>query len=397
MKTTMNHCHPLTYYLQYQSSHITFPIMSSELSEQIERYVLQFRTPIKYLEASLNQHMPEYLYGHLQDRIYHARQQCSVLKDDYIKTTKRLTNLLLTTNGNQLDTSTIFKEFNLDEQNNALDTSIDQLMKEISDLENAVQLDTNLELISEQDIDENETLTETDSMSEVDIHSTNLLTTDSAVDVSSSSSSSSPSSPSPLLNKPPVPRSNEVYNVLLLGESGVGKSLFINAFVNYLTYDRLDQAQSNRTTVLIPVSFTMTVGDDFKEQTVQLGNSPDDINNEDFSHPGQCVTQHCKSYVFHLDDGSKLCLIDTPGFGDTRGIDQDNLNLEHIFRYINHLTHINAICFLLKPNLSRLNIFFRSCFTQLFDFLGTDISQKLIFCFTNARSTSYAPGVLLHY
>jgi hypothetical protein len=33
-------------------------------------------------------------------------------------------------------------------------------------------------------------------------------------------------------------------NILILGESGVGKSTFINAFINYLTFSSLDQAMS---------------------------------------------------------------------------------------------------------------------------------------------------------
>ncbi|CAF3407339.1 unnamed protein product, partial [Rotaria socialis] len=99
-------------------------------------------------------------------------------------------------------------------------------------------------------------------------------------------------------------------------------------------------------------------------------------------------------YVFHLNDTdqTKLRIIDTPGFGDTRGIEQDHKNMQHILEYINNLTHLNAICFLLKPNASRLNIFFQSCLTQLFSLFGTNALNNIIFCFTSARSTFYTPG-----
>ncbi|CAF4678898.1 unnamed protein product [Rotaria sp. Silwood1] len=185
----------------------------------------------------------------------------------------------------------------------------------------------------------------------------------------------------------------DIINILLLGETGVGKSTFINAFVNYLTFASLKQAESSKPVVLIPVSFLMTVGDNFDECIVKFGDI-DDSNNEDFDHPGQAVTQHCKSYVFNLNDSDqrKLRIIDTPGFGDTRGIEQDDLNMEHILEYVNNLTHLNAICFLLKPNASRLNIAFRSCFTQLFSLLDPNAFSNIIFCFTNARSTFYTPG-----
>ncbi|CAF3955353.1 unnamed protein product [Rotaria sp. Silwood2] len=186
---------------------------------------------------------------------------------------------------------------------------------------------------------------------------------------------------------------NEIINILLVGESGVGKSTFINAFVNYLTFKTFNEAEQGKPVVLIPVSFLMTVGKDFEEHTVKFGNS-DSYNNEDFDHPGQSVTQHCKSYIFHLNDinKKKLRIIDTPGFGDTRGSDQDDANMQHILEYINELTHLNAICFLLKPNTSQINSFFVTCLTQLLDLLGSNARQNIVFCFTNARSTFYTPG-----
>ena len=188
-------------------------------------------------------------------------------------------------------------------------------------------------------------------------------------------------------------QSDDIINILLLGESGVGKSTFINAFVNYLIFKSLGEAEQGKTIVLIPVSFLMTTGNNFEEHIVKLGDQ-DNFNNEDFDHPGQSVTQHCKSYVFHMRDtyGKKIRIIDTPGFGDTRGLHQDDLNMQHILEYVNNLIHLNAICFLLKPNTSRINNFFLTCLNQLVDLLGPNARHNIVFCFTNARSTFYTPG-----
>ncbi|CAF5087328.1 unnamed protein product [Rotaria magnacalcarata] len=90
--------------------------------------------------------------------------------------------------------------------------------------------------------------------------------------------------------------------------------------------------------------------------TIPLPPSESSLNNENFTATGQSITQHCKSYTFDLHDGGRrtVRIIGTPGFGDTRSTDQHDQNIEHILQYINILTHLNAICFLLKPNASRL-------------------------------------------
>ena len=202
-------------------------------------------------------------------------------------------------------------------------------------------------------------------------------------------SSVMPQPPSP----PPPASTEDTINILLLGESGVGKSTFVNALANYLAFDTFEDARSNSPIVLITISFLITTGDHFEEHIIKFVDF-DHSNNENFDNPGQSVTQQCRSYVFtfHRSNGRKVRLIDTPGFGDTRGVAQDELNIEHVLRYIHQLTHLNAICFLLKPNSSQLNLFFRTCLIQLFTLLGPEAQQNISFCFTNARATFYTPG-----
>ena len=181
-------------------------------------------------------------------------------------------------------------------------------------------------------------------------------------------------------------------NIVLFGETGVGKSTFINAFANYLKFDTLKQAEKGTPIVLIPVSFLITTGDNFDEHTVNFGNA-DKSNNENFEHPGQSVTQQCRSYEFTTNKKTKIRIIDTPGFGDTRGVEQDEYNMKNITDYINRLPHLNAVCLLLKPNGSRLNIFYRTCLLQFYSLMKARFpTQKVAFCFTNARSTFYTPG-----
>ena len=187
-------------------------------------------------------------------------------------------------------------------------------------------------------------------------------------------------------------------NVLLLGETGVGKSTFINALANYMRFESLKDMEENDPIVLIPTSFLVTTRiikrinsriTDFNEITIRFG-EPD--SNEQNNDQGQSVTQQCKSYRISINDQTKLNIIDTPGIGDTRGLSQDQLNIEHISSFIQKFHHLKAVCILLKPNIERLHPSFRLYLFQLFQILHPNIRKNIIFCFTNARSTLYMPG-----
>ncbi|CAF3818527.1 unnamed protein product [Rotaria sp. Silwood1] len=192
-------------------------------------------------------------------------------------------------------------------------------------------------------------------------------------------------------SSPPTPLSstNDFINILLLGESGVGKSTFINAFANYLHFQTLADAEKAEPIVIIPVSFLITINDNFDEKIIKFGHID---SNENHNNAGQSVTQHCKSYVFNISNEKKLRIIDTPGFGDTRGIDQDDLNMEGIFSFLHNINYLNGICLLFKPEVVQLNLYWQSCLIQLFDYFGENIVNNFIFCFTNARSTFFTPG-----
>ena len=188
---------------------------------------------------------------------------------------------------------------------------------------------------------------------------------------------------------PPRVDSTEI-NVLLLGETGIGKSTMINALVNYLAFESIEQTENDRTIITIPVAFTMMSDDQLEECVIKGGEHEN--SNEDFDHLGQTTTQHCQSYIFKLRKNTKLRIIDTPGIGDTRGTSQDDQNIQSILSSVNHLSHLNAVCILLKPNVTRLHVLFRWCLEQIFDFLGPDARQNILFCFTNSRSTFFSPG-----
>ncbi|KAK9717876.1 Ankyrin repeats (3 copies) [Popillia japonica] len=178
----------------------------------------------------------------------------------------------------------------------------------------------------------------------------------------------------------------ETYNLLLVGETGVGKSTFVNAFANYLIFETLEQAKESKTMYsLIPSNFTLT-DVNLEEHLIKFGT---DSNESEV--PGASATQAARSYVFEIGN-VRIRLIDTPGIGDTRGIGKDEENFDQVLTVIGELKNIHGICILLKPNNARLDVLFEYCFKELLSRLQKDASQNIMFVFTNSRSTSYRPG-----
>jgi hypothetical protein len=423
--------------------------LDASFNSEIEQHFLQMSTSIKYLESYYNENKPSVLRQYFAGQLYDMCMQLSDVKKKYINELDRFAKLVIDFRKGSIEKIHIQEALN-DDQQKTLKKNIAELTENKNNLEAKPQLITELQkqqfqywnvaehsldgrnnlqtveqkLIKDDQLDRilcsNDTLNK-DKLLEfnqlrdqlVQQHQSNpelrlfyadfpnysneltdiiILPRDKVNHTEGASNHITFQQPM----KPPISAatpSDDAINILLLGESGVGKSTFINAFVNYLKFGTLKEAESQQPVVLIPVSFLITFGNNFEERLIKFGYL-DGTNNEDFDHPGQSVTQRCKSYLFNLNriDNRKLRIIDTPGFGDTRGLDQDDLNMQHILEYINNLTHLDAVCFLLKPNVMRLNNYFRTCVTQLLDLLGPNARQNIIFCFTNSRCTFYTPG-----
>ncbi|CAB4395285.1 unnamed protein product [Rhizophagus irregularis] len=186
---------------------------------------------------------------------------------------------------------------------------------------------------------------------------------------------------------PSAPSQDET-NILLLGETGVGKTTFVNAFANYLKFKTLSDAKSGDIEIFVSSKFTIT-DENYNNKVIKIGKAD---SNEQLENVSASSTQECRSYIFHLAKNKRIRLIDTPGIGDTRGIDQDKKNFENILNFISNFKFLNGICILLKPNNSRLNVVFRFYIQELLSNLHKNAKDNIAFCFTNSRGTFYRPG-----
>ena len=109
---------------------------------------------------------------------------------------------------------------------------------------------------------------------------------------------------------------SNIAKVLVIGETGSGKSTFINYLTNYFLGGTLQNIK-----VAIPSKYRPQITEQFSHCENNLRDTT------------QSKTDRCNQYIF-VDPNSpaqrQYLFLDTPGLSDTRGAEQDNVNMMKI-------------------------------------------------------------------
>ncbi|KAL3957312.1 hypothetical protein ACCO45_007890 [Purpureocillium lilacinum] len=178
----------------------------------------------------------------------------------------------------------------------------------------------------------------------------------------------------------------EEYNILILGDSGVGKSTFLNAMMNYLAFDSLDEAMNDTG----PLQYTIPSSFTWKEREVVVGQEHESVW-ERISSAGRSATRKARTYCFNLD-GKIFRFIDTPGTNDTDGPDQDDKNAKDILNMLESIKKLSAVLIMFKTNETRISDHFRKSVTDLLSRLHRDTTKNILFGFTNAHASDFESG-----
>nr|CAH0113073.1 unnamed protein product [Daphnia galeata] len=150
--------------------------------------------------------------------------------------------------------------------------------------------------------------------------------------------------------------------ILLMEETGSGKTTMINAMINYV----------------LGVEFE----DDFRFKLV------DEQVNQNQAHS---QTQGVTAYDLHHQNGFRipfsLTIVDTPGFGDTRGPERDNEITSAIQEFFNHqngIQELDAVAFVVKSSDFRLTPSQTYIFNSVLNIFGKDIRENIRFLVTFA-------------
>ena len=189
-------------------------------------------------------------------------------------------------------------------------------------------------------------------------------------------------------------RKRRVFNILLLGQTGTGKSTFINSMANYFTYSNFKEAlQVNEPICLLPAQFSITLST-MEDIVVKLQGYNRGDTNERHNTPASSCTLEPRVYEF-LSDEIEYHVMDVPGIGDVDGTEQDSRNKAAILRKLKEFKVLHGIFILLNSVGPRLTPEIKSCYNEILMELHRNATPNIMFVVTNSRSANYLPGTAM--
>ncbi|XP_059914114.1 uncharacterized protein LOC132462554 [Gadus macrocephalus] len=143
--------------------------------------------------------------------------------------------------------------------------------------------------------------------------------------------------------------------IMVLGATGAGKSTLVNGMINYI--------------------LGVTWDDTFRFKLVDEGTAKSNAHSQ---------TSEVTVYKLNHREGFQidysLTIVDTPGFGDTRGIERDKMimsQLEILFSTKRGVSEIDAICFVAQASLARLTPTQKYVFDSVLSIFGKDVADNI--------------------
>ncbi|KIY66908.1 hypothetical protein CYLTODRAFT_354146 [Cylindrobasidium torrendii FP15055 ss-10] len=148
------------------------------------------------------------------------------------------------------------------------------------------------------------------------------------------------------------------FTILLVGETGVGKTCFLSFFANVI--------EGRSPAEYVPVH---------------------DINNEQGGSQKCSQTQAARVYEFRSRNDVRIRILDTPGLADTRGISKDQEHKKNIAETIqNYIPVVNAVIVLANGTQPRLGVATDYALTTLSSIFPRSLRDNIAFLFTNVSN-----------
>ena len=162
----------------------------------------------------------------------------------------------------------------------------------------------------------------------------------------------------PALGPADVTKSDEWYNILLIGQTGSGKTSFLNLMCFFHAIEQVGWEAA------------------LEKRQQTFHNTT--LENSEKMKSGTNASSH---YQIKFGD-LKLGIVDTPGFGDTRGLEKDKENVKNIVEKVNEVSYIHAICLIINGTESRMTPQLRYVVSEISAILPKATVSNILVIFT---------------
>ena len=171
------------------------------------------------------------------------------------------------------------------------------------------------------------------------------------------------------------------FKMLLIGETGSGKTSFLNLLYNCGTVQALG------------CGFGQEGLEHFRQfNNIQLENAQSIISMKSKTNDAT---------LYNVEVGElKVGIIDTPGFGDSAGLKQDKINAKKIIDVLKKEDYINCVCLIINGRQARASASLQYVLTEITAILPREILQNVIVVFSNTGDPldlNFDPNELTEY
>ena len=168
---------------------------------------------------------------------------------------------------------------------------------------------------------------------------------------------------------------------VILGRTGAGKTTFINSLVNHFYGLKYDEDRA----IAISQEQTLRDPETGREIKIRLTSNIEQFKNKQSDVGGaQSLSQTTKPNIYDFENSFyKLTIIDTPGLGDTGGIETDKQHCKNIINAVAALSDFNAIVLVHKANDCRKDVLLAYLITEFKGMLPKDCKDNFLICFTS--------------
>ncbi|KYQ93281.1 hypothetical protein DLAC_05942 [Tieghemostelium lacteum] len=155
-------------------------------------------------------------------------------------------------------------------------------------------------------------------------------------------------------------------SILVIGETGSGKSTLINTLTNYFLNGTLDKLK-------------VAIATKYLKQTENFDNNEKNVIDRTSSQTDSCIKYDFKTndYIYSF--------IDSPGLSGTRGIKQEEINMDKIMRAAEQAKSLTAIILVINGTITRLTVNLQNVINRLKGLIPDSLIENIYVLLTHCH------------